>query len=893
MAFLYAASPEAGVHGHDDYFHARRAAQPSRINTRTALDGRTNPGDLQKQDVASEAANGASIARRNVVFPDSLAFRYLSQDPCVNVIERRRVLTGFELYLVEQWACSRESPTLVVVTYTGDEKHSIVVGILSIPEDESKWSPKVHAYFKATRQYLARPKDTELGQVLVTNLSSFPSALTVIPVADGDLHKHRQTFIVNEDLKRLGCSGRSGLALTEPTEATQAKFHQLYKTSDRIPFSQSVLELVKMCQVALYMFEKLDHAYIDGLLCDVTETAIGNWWTQVGAEHYNFEPSDGILGPTTVAALLGMLMGARNRLHWFGAPVSKDVFDVDATKRGIAHFQKTHKLEKTRRLDRQTLIKLHSVTAKAAVGEGWGVQKAVKSTMADIGGKRGEMVMGMVAGKDKGGIADIESLDIDTLISLVHGERPKWLWYGKARRTFSEHQDRQDTISNALSRSESFQEAARRTQSMPMPDESNSRSAEDPATVYTDTAPGSALSVVESHSFPVERDPHRKGVFKSVAGKMSDARSGFGRIKDAVGGNRRAHNSRPSITTSDDLVDQPNGGLLSPTHTSTTDFGTVTPGVPRAFTWKNKPEEYLTAIRADSSRVSLGLPQTSRDPSPSGDGSRERRAPEDVEREKERELNQIGTEIRKGVLPNLPSAVASVADETDFQGPLAGADRKSDSLQLELTRRHSMETAVDRLTHHINENRWPRRMSFGDAEEAILTWEEVVSFDGDSDDPKQINALGEVARHMFDSIAFINTSIEPWVDSKLRGVSDLQSRYASTHAELEATHLQLHEACQRMRHRTAETLSDERTALEEAVRDIEALVARLDYEVDALGAKVRDVEDGAEGFERQVEDVERKADALRVQLETESWMHWLVRTVTGVGMGPNITRMRT
>ena len=73
---------------------------------------------------------------------------------------------------------------------------------------------------------------------MVTNLSSFPSALTVITVPDGDIRKHRQVFIVNEDLKRLGCSGRSGLTLSEPTAATQAKSYQLYKTSDRIPFFQ-------------------------------------------------------------------------------------------------------------------------------------------------------------------------------------------------------------------------------------------------------------------------------------------------------------------------------------------------------------------------------------------------------------------------------------------------------------------------------------------------------------------------------------------------------------------------------------------------------------------------------------------------------------------------------
>lgn len=242
------------------------------------------------------------------------------------------------------------------------------MGVLSVPEEEALLSTRLRVYLKAAHQHHARPKATDLGELLITNLSSFPSALTMIPVPNGDLRKHRQLFIVNEDLKRLGCSGRSGLTLTDPTEATQAKFQQLYRTSPQIPFLQSVAELIKLCQVALYMFEKLDHEYIDGLLCDVTETAIDDWWTEVGAEHYNFEPTDGILGPSTVAALLGMLMGARNRLNWYGAPVFKDVFDIESTKRGVAYFQKQQKLKKTRRLDRQTLFRLHTATAKAAAG---------------------------------------------------------------------------------------------------------------------------------------------------------------------------------------------------------------------------------------------------------------------------------------------------------------------------------------------------------------------------------------------------------------------------------------------------------------------------------------------------------------------------------------------
>ena len=150
--------------------------------------------------------------------------RYLEEDPSVSVVVRRDLLHGYELYLVEQWACSRQSPTLVIVTFTGDPRHSVVVGVLAVPADEKDWSPRLRVYFKARQQYHARPKETPLGELMVTNLSSFPSALTVISVPEGDIRKHRQAFIVNEDLKRLGCSGRSGMALTDPTPATQAKF---------------------------------------------------------------------------------------------------------------------------------------------------------------------------------------------------------------------------------------------------------------------------------------------------------------------------------------------------------------------------------------------------------------------------------------------------------------------------------------------------------------------------------------------------------------------------------------------------------------------------------------------------------------------------------------------
>lgn len=761
--------------------------------------------------------------------------------------------------------------------------------MLSVPADESLWSTKLRVYFKATRQYLARPKDTELGELMVTNLSSFPSALTVIPIPDGDIRKHRQIFLVNENLKRLGCSGRSGLTLTEPAEGTQAKFQSLYKTSDRIPFFTAVIELVKLCQVALYVFEKLEPEYIDGLLCDVTEKAIGNWWTEVGAEHYNFEPNDGILGPTTVAALLGMLMGARNRLYWYGAPVSKDAFDIENTKRGIVYFQKSFKLDKTRRLDRQTLLKLHIVTAKAAAGEGWGVQKAVKSRMTEIGGKRGEIVMGMVSGKDKGGLADVETLDLDRFITFAYGERAKWLWFGKPRRTPMDAPDRDTGGTNpSFGRDEGNGQPMFRAQTLPAEEDPEMKRKEDLHTVYSEIPPGSATSVVES---PGDNQALRRNVLKSVAGKMSDARSGLGRIKDAVGGNRRGHSARQSLSTKEDLVESRNGqvGISNPANNSAMASTSALPGRGRAFTWKNKPDEYLPVMRRGENIDSTQAPAAeSRDHSSSTVDSKLGKRQSELEKE----LTNIASDLRKDALPAAPSTAESLADENDLEGPLLEAGRRRNSPRLGLSRRHSLEVAQLAIKHVFNEDRWPRRMSFGDAEEAILTWDEIIDVSENAEELNEVEALGEYARHLNHGLDDITYNVGPWVEEKLKAVALLDERFARDKDDLQNLYHQLNEACQRVRYNSHELLSEERAGLTESVKEIEVLIARLDYEINALAQKVADVEDGVQNFERQVENVEKRATVLKTQLETESWLHWFVRTLTGVGTGPNITRSR-
>ncbi|KAI4861964.1 hypothetical protein F4820DRAFT_40002 [Hypoxylon rubiginosum] len=862
----------------------------SRGNTITSqLDGSITP-------LSNLSKTSSPIPQRHVIIPDPVAFRYLEEDPCVTVVERRQELQGYELYLVEQWACSRQSPTLVIVTYTGDEKHSVVVGVLGVPADEKAWSLKLRLYFKAIQQYHARPKDTNLGELMVTNLSSFPSALTVIPVPDGDIKEHRREFIVNEDLKRLGCSGRAGMTLSEPSGAAKAKFYQLYKTTDKVPFSDAVVELVKMCQVALLIFGKLEQVYIDGLLCDVTETAIGDWWTEFGAEYYNIEPTDGILGPTTVVALLGLLMGARNRLSYLGAPVPKDVFDIDSTERGISYFQKYQKLERSRRLDRQTMHRLHTATAKAAAGEGWGVQKAVKSTVSEIGGKRGEIVLGMVSGRDKGGIGDIETLDLDRFVSLASGERAKWLWLGKPKRsTVDNHEKPIPDMGNILFGKEDASGQTKKTHVAPVEEEPEPRRREDTPGVYSTPAPGSTASIGESTG---ERDA-RRGVFKSVA---RDARSGLGRIKDAVysGGGLRGHNSRPSKDeSSETTISGPRSSILSDSSVGYLASPSPAPGqIGRAFTWKNKPEEYLNGMKrereVESAPASILL--LGSDDTPTKEPRSALHMNGDVPKAIGSDIKKVSnaSEMRNEMAAAVESSVTgSLCAESDLQGPFVEAEQFNTNLS-NLHRRHSIGTEKPLQRGCLNEARWARRLSFGDAEEALLRQEEIVDFGQERDwnMPERQTYLTELAKSLYVNILDVKQSIEPWVNEKIKLIEGIDDEYARQHEQLQQLYFQRTDAYNHTKESSQETISEQRAYITEALKEVEVQAAKLEYEINALVSRVSDVEEGVAQFEAQVDDVERRADEVKIQLETESWLHWAVRTLTGIGTGPNITRPR-
>jgi hypothetical protein len=830
------------------------------------------------EEASASSPTSAAPGHQRFVLTDSVAARYLEDDPKTTVLARRQKIEGYEIYLVEQWACSRSHPTFLITTYTGNPADVVLASIISVPADEAEWSPQMRLFFKSLTQYHARRKETAYGTLMITNLSGFPSSLTVIPIPGGDMKKYREIFFVNENLKRLGCSGRLGIKLAPPSNATEAKFHQLYRTSEKIPFNASVIELVKLCQIALVLFGKLEPEYADGLLCDVTEKAVNDWWLEHGAEYYTVEPHDGILGPTTVAALLGMLMGARNRLSACNAPVAKDVFDIESTKRGIAHFQKSQHIPRTRRLDRQTLDKLRRATAKAASKAGWAVPRAFKSTVAELGGKGGEMVMGMVGAGQKDGIAEVETVDIDQFVELVRGGHAKWLWYGKPRKSApgdmfnrlpgeerADSPDDQEPTNKPLTRETTF-------------DQQRLMKREDTA----DSNKKTDLFSPDGTERDKDKDPFSKrAAIKAIPG------SGFRHIKDAVGLRTHAnklsreehhrhglHRSKsdlqsPQLATggAQQRLDEDQSSFISSQRTLTD----PEPAFTKVLT--ETPHESATDVTLDR-KLYRGSgnhePSALRNSVADSDASTQPPIVED----------SVADEVYHGVELNERLPI----EEAHEVPPLLRRTLSDDQLDFYQAPRH--------------DDWWPRQLSFSIAEENILRWRNIAVPDVDEEaveEPENSAAAlntslalqslqSEQLKRLHHRLALLSSKDTTWVASRLTDLINLEAAADADIEILDSIYYPRLDTYHELREEAHAIITSNRSHLNMSVRGLGDLGDKLEYEIGALRSKVEDIEDALGEFERQIEQVEGRAEELdKVLGSREGWWAWAVRVGFGIG----------
>lgn len=853
--------------------HTSTLSRPPTATRTSTADAMSNHGSLNPP--------ATSARTQRFVMTDMVASRYLEEDPQTTVLARRQKIDGYEIYLVEQWACSRTHPTFLITTYTGNPQDTVLATIISVPADESLWSHPMQLYFKSLNEYHARRRETTYGTLMITNLNGFPSSLTVIPIPGGDTRKYREIFFVNENLKRLGCSGRTGIKLEPPSNATEAKFEQLYRVSEKIPFNSAVIELVKLCQVALVLFGKLEPEYADGLLCDVTEKAVNDWWVEFGAEYYTVEPHDGILGPTTVAAMLGMLMGARNRLSALNAPVAKDVFEIESTKKGIAHFQKTHHIPRSRRLDRQTLDKLRRATAKAASREGWGVPRAFKSTVAELGGKGGEMMMGIVGAGEKEGIAEVETVDIDRFIELVRGDHAKWLWHGRPRKTGSG--DMFDRLPDENG------------QTSPITAQDRSRNPLKRQPTLDDHKLPRGENLKEDHKKEMfspdgteakERDPFSKRA--AIKAKL-DPERGFHRIKGAVG--LRSHTSKPSREEHGRVQLQ---GSRTGLDTQQLDLDGFC-GDDNELNTLTSPQRITTDLEPSFTKV---LTETPHD---SANNLLISQAPLTVDGERESSGSKLATaESEASTQP--PTAEPSVAGSV-YQGV-----ELNEVLPLKevhafpaLLRRTQSADQLQLYDMHHSDDWWPRHLSFSIAEESVLTWRGVVSADADEeaidDADNSVVALGkqqvtyamqaEQLKRLHHQLAVLSATDTQWAKTRLGEVKELDAAADEDIETLESIYYPRLDTYHSLRESTHAAITNNRAQLNTSLRELDNVNDKLEYEITALKGKVEDVEDFVDEFEKQVEYVCGRVEELERTLGgREGWWHWIFRKATGIGSPP-------
>lgn len=797
---------------------------------------------------------------------------------------------------MEQWACSRTHPTFVITTFTGLLHHKVMVGILGVPINEDAWSPRLRVYLEAVSGYHARKKETPLGMLMVTNLSSFPSALTVIAIPGGDITKRKEDFIVNENLKRLGCSGRAVMNLSPPVAATQAKFNQLYRTSDRFPVRSAVIELVRLCQVALVIFDKLPPEYTDGLLCDVTERSINDWWLGIGADCFAMEPSDGILGPTTVAAILGVLLGARNRLSTYGAPVAKDVFNLKATRRGIAYFQKSLKLPKTRRLDRHTVERLHKATSKAANSEGWAVPRAVKSTVAELSGKNNDKTDGMAGGWDKGGIAEVETVDIEIFIRNVSGNCCKSLWYGQPRTDQTG-----DPFGTLLGEDEmvfsgdepgGYSWSSRKRNSITDQRDAGLGESNHPYLHPTQSSQNSLNAPEKDQSF-------HKTVLKSVTGRMSDAKSGLGRFKDAVGiPSIRGHYHRSS---KEDNFVLDEGTKPTRAKNSPGRIKVVTP--PQFSTHESlsrergrKPTDVVLpqeTIIASSTVLGYdkkehGLVQDS----PMNLTNNELvlspvdiSSPQHIRNKRNETENEEDGVIAKSTAMHFNKStvmeLARANRERDVSGLLDLSERSG---PVPFRGTQSLCELPSQARYHEMQDRLPRHLSFSviDDEPRNDVDETRISLDPYRSDTNVEAAfsnqlyLSIMAQRRAAVLRRLELDSVNLVQQRISGVEKLDERVGEYREELNTVYCRKDEELVALTEATTDLVAEEKNSLTEAIKDIEGVTAKLEYELTNLQSKVEDVEDGVAEFERQVLILESRVQELEdCEVGEEPWL-WRV-----------------
>lgn len=414
----------------------------------------------------AETKNESFIEYGSFVFPDFRAVYQSGIKSMKNIVYEEVEVIGFEIYMVEQWAARRKLCTLIT-SYNGNTQDKIRAVKILLPKDTTLWPESFKKYHQELLVY-ASPKVVDNNTFFITNLSSIPSALNMLHIDCGDFRVIWEEFKINYDLKRLRCVGRSALLLSSANSTSGNKFLQLYKiplkshsdtnqlqmewdvqqplnpeeevleepglqvkNKHKSARAYPVIELVTIVQTCLHYFSLFAFPKErNGLLCDYTKKGINEWWNIYGKVYLGIDRprNEATMGPTTVAAIVSLVLSCYFKLMVTGSMSGKEPFDEEDFFAGVYSFQKKYGLSKkhTRTtLDEATVTKLFQVSAKISNTDIFNFKTVVKSTMQDITGKGNFIQLSN----------DILTSDLDSLITNIHSGKLSIIWKNVERTT--------------------------------------------------------------------------------------------------------------------------------------------------------------------------------------------------------------------------------------------------------------------------------------------------------------------------------------------------------------------------------------------------------------------------------------------------------------------------
>ena len=180
---------------------------------------------------------------------------------------------------------------------------------------------------------------------------------------------------------------------------------------------------------------------------------------------------------------------------------------------------------------------------------------------------------------------------------------------------------------------------------------------------------------------------------------------------------------------------------------------------------------------------------------------------------------------------------------------------------------------------------FPRHLSFSLAEESVLHWSPLTEdtpapfYDHPAAQLAAEELTAKQAKQLRFMLNILKTRTVTWTTRQILRLRDILDQCDRDQDKLESMHHTHLQSVREIQVHSEAVVREEKERLEEGVKGVEALAAKLEYEINGLKGKVEDVQAGVMDYEKGVARVEERVQ----ELEKEGTTLACARALQGSG----------